>query len=50
MSTNWDKLSVTIPAKTEGKNVSGDGWTLKLKEGHVVVKDEKTGNYKLTKK
>lgn len=50
MSSNWDKISVTIPVKNENKNISGDGWTLELKDGYSVTKNENTGNYKLTKK
>ncbi len=50
MSSNWDKISVTIPLKNENKNISGDGWKLELKDGYSVTKDETTGNYKLTKK
>jgi hypothetical protein len=50
MSSNWDKISVSIPIKNEDKNISGDGWILELKDGYSVTKNESTGNYKLTKK
>lgn len=50
MGSNWDKISVGVPIKNENKNISGDGWTLELKDGYSVTKDESTGNYKLTKK
>ncbi len=50
MSPNWDKISVTNPIKTENKNVSGEGWTLELTDGYAVTKNEKNGNFKLTKK
>ncbi len=50
MSPGWDKISVTIPLKVEERNIAGDGWTLELKDGFAVVKEEKTGNYKLIKK
>lgn len=50
MSSNWDKISVTIPLKNGDKNISGDGWTLELKDGYSVTKNESTGNYRLTKK
>lgn len=50
MSPGWDRISVSVPEKTEGKNVSGEGWTLILNEGWKVVKDEAdNGNYKLVK-
>lgn len=50
MSSNWDKISITIPVKIDNKNISGDGWTLELNDGYLVAKDELTGNYKLTRK
>ena len=39
-----------IILKMENKNISGNGWTLELKDGYSVTKNESTGNYKLTKK
>lgn len=50
MSPDWNKISVTNPIKNDNKNISGDGWTLELKDGYAVIKDEKDGNFKLTKK
>lgn len=50
ISSNWDKISISVPIKNDGKNINGDGWTLELKDGYSVTKDEETGNYKLTKK
>jgi hypothetical protein len=50
MSSNWNKISVTVPLKNETKNIYGDGWKLELKDGYSVVKDETIGNYKLSKK
>jgi hypothetical protein len=50
MSPGWDKISVTNPVKYENGNISGDGWTLELKDGYSILKDENTGNYKLSKK
>lgn len=49
MSPNWDKISVTIPTKNNGKNVSGDGWTLTLNDGYTVIKENSNSNYKLIK-
>ena len=49
MSPNWDKISITNPIKTEGRTISGDGWTLKLADGYSIVMDKVTGNTKLTK-
>ncbi|GGE50089.1 hypothetical protein EV200_109143 [Pedobacter psychrotolerans] len=50
MSISWDKISVTIPLKNENNSITGDGWKLELKENYSIVKDDITGNYKLTKK
>ena len=50
MSSRWDKISVTVPIKIENKNISGDGWSLELKQGYTLTKDERNGNYKLIKK
>lgn len=50
MSSNWDKVSITIPLKSDNKNISGDGWALELKNGYLIAKDEITSNYKLIKK
>jgi len=43
------KVTITAPLKIEGREVSGDGWILKLNDGFTVTKDENTGNYKLIK-
>lgn len=50
MSVNRDKVIITRPLKIDGKNISGDGWTLQLNDGYVIVKDENSSNYFLTKK
>ena len=49
MGSNWDKIFISIPTNNENRNISGDGWTLKLNDGYSVTKDRSTGNYKLTK-
>jgi len=50
MSANWDRISVTNPIEIEEKIIIGNGWVLELTEGYVLEKNEKTGDYKLTKK
>lgn len=50
MSPNWDKISLTIPIRIEGKEITGDYWTLKLTENYRIKKDETTGNFTLVKK
>jgi hypothetical protein len=49
VSSGWDKVTVSIPLKTDMQNVSGKGWTLELKEGYTILKDD-AGNYFLKKK
>jgi hypothetical protein len=49
MSPGWDKISLSVPLKTENKTVRGDGWTLELTDGYMVSKNENTGNYSLIK-
>jgi hypothetical protein len=50
MSSNWDKISISLPVKTEGKKISGDGWTLELTDEYIIKKDDSNGNYKLVRK
>jgi len=50
MSPNWDKISITAPTKSDNKNFSGDGWTLILNDGYVMVQDANTLHYKLVKR
>ncbi|MBV8327450.1 hypothetical protein [Chryseobacterium sp.] len=49
MSPKWDKISITNPTGTEGEKIAGDGWTLELKDGYSLEKDQTNGNYKLKK-
>jgi hypothetical protein len=50
LSPDWNMVSLTIPGKTDGKKISGDGWTLELNDGYTIIRDETTGNFKMTKK
>ncbi|WP_238555241.1 hypothetical protein [Chryseobacterium sp. P1-3] len=49
MSPDWDKVSITNPVRTEGKKITGEGWTLDLADGYTLEKD-KANNYRLIKK
>lgn len=49
MSPNWDKISISNPTKISPNKVAGDGWILTLKDGYVVKKEERTGNYIISK-
>lgn len=50
MSSNWDRISISLPAKTEGKKISGDGWILELADEYMIKKDDSNGNFILVKK
>lgn len=50
MYPNWDRMSISIPAKINDQLVEGDGWTLQLNSNYTVKKDEKGNNYILIKK
>ncbi len=50
MSPRWDKIIVSAPTSIDGADASGDGWTLKLSSGYMIVEDYTTGNYILTRK
>ncbi len=50
MSPRWDKIIVSAPTSVNGTGASGDGWTLKLSSGYMLVEDYTTGNYILTRK
>ncbi len=50
MSPNWDKISISVPTKNDGKNFIGDGWTLIINDGYTLIKEESNGNYKMVKK
>jgi len=45
-----DKVIITVPTKTDGNSIKGEGWTLQLNEGYTIFKDETTGNYTLKRK
>jgi len=48
---NQDRSSVTItlPTTINKDKINGDGWTLNLKKGYELSKDEESGNYLLKK-
>lgn len=50
MSPHWNKISITNPTMISTHKVEGDGWILTLKDGYVVEKEEKTGNYIISKR
>lgn len=50
LSPNWNKITVSTPTQIDDKKISGDGWTLELKNGYTVQKDSTSNNYFLRKK
>jgi hypothetical protein len=49
VSQNWNKITVTAPTQFNGSTIQGAGWTLELKKGYSVQKDETSGNFILKK-
>ncbi len=50
MSPRWDKIIVSTPTSIDDSNASGNGWTLRLTSGYMLLEDYATGNYILTRK
>lgn len=48
LSNNWDKVTVSEPAKTNDKTIEGDGWKLELNSDWELTKVKE--NYTLKKK
>lgn len=49
VSSDWKKVSLSIPIDINEKKIVGEGWVLELEEGYNLVKMEE-GNYKLIHK
>ena len=49
MSPKWDMITVSMPTKIDGGNISGDGWTLTLDGRYTLVHDN-MGNYRLARR
>lgn len=49
INPNWKKISLSFPLTIEPQKVTGDGWSLELKEGYILDKDG-AGNMILKKK
>ncbi|MDP2886319.1 MAG: hypothetical protein Q8P51_14990 [Ignavibacteria bacterium] len=50
LGANWDKITVSTPLDINDSKVTGDGWTLELKNGYAVEKVASTSNYTVRKK
>lgn len=50
LSPHWDKITLSMPTKIDGEDVSGDGWTLQLDGSYILVQDYSTGNYQVSKR
>ena len=49
MLNDQGKLVVPAPASVEGTTLSGDGWTLKLASGWVVIPGNRPGDFQVAK-
>jgi hypothetical protein len=49
LSPARDKIIISAPTNITEKEINGIGWSLQLNNGYTVLKDEKSGNYKLIK-
>ncbi|MEI7983815.1 MAG: hypothetical protein WCI71_19365, partial [Bacteroidota bacterium] len=49
ISPQYDRISVSKPASTEGKKITGDGWTLQLDAKWKMETDPVSGNYQLVR-
>jgi hypothetical protein len=50
INPGWNRVSIGYPLVIEGNKISGEGWTLELKEGYMLVKDDETRNYDIKRK
>ncbi len=50
MSPDWKKISMTLPTKIDGNKIAGDGWSLVVNDFYILIKDNGSGNYILSKK
>ena len=41
---NWIKVAITMPLRTDGNLITGNGWTLELEDGYSIEKDDISGN------
>ena len=49
ISPTQNKILISAPVQINDTEITGEGWTLKLKKGYTLTKDEKTRNYKVIK-
>lgn len=50
LSKNWDKVTVSEPAGMSSEKITGEGWTLELKDTYKVEKNLPGGNYTVREK
>jgi hypothetical protein len=50
ISADWKSITVSMPEIINGQKISGDGWTLELKDNYLLQKDQLDKNYLLNKK
>jgi len=50
LSKNWDKVTVSEPVVMSSEKITGEGWTLELKDSYIVEKNIPGGNSNVRKK
>ena len=50
LGKNWDKVTVSEPESISSEKITGEGWTLELKDTYKVEKNLPGGNYTVRKK
>jgi hypothetical protein len=50
LGRNWDKVTVSEPVVMSSEKITGDGWTLELKDSYKVEKNLPGGNFTVRKK
>jgi len=50
INTSWTSVTLPAPRSIDTGKASGDGWDIELKDGYVIIKDEATGNYSVSKR
>lgn len=50
ITSAFDRVLVPAPTDIEARPLTGDGWTIELKEGWVLAADQRRGDYILKKK
>ena len=47
LSADFNRITVPAPKSRQGKLIEGDGWTLKINSGWIILPGERTGDFKV---